>query len=226
LNKVLSLGQIGKYYGEPPSGVQALHDISFSANCGDFIGIIGKSGAGKSTLINLLAGIDQPTSGRICVMDTDLSELSENQLAAWRGLNIGVVYQNFQLLNQLTVIDNMLLAMDFCGNYRERHSRKDAMRILRDLEIEDQADKLPTQISGGQKQRAAIARALANDPPLLLADEPTGNLDTVTSGRIFDLFERLAADGHTVLVATHDASKQDFFSRVIQLADGEIAHAS
>ena len=226
MNDFLVIDQVNKYYGVPPHGVQALRNISFTALPGDLIGIIGKSGAGKSTLINLLAGIDRPTSGDITIMGTNLSTLAEENLAVWRGLHIGVVYQTFQLLNQLTVLDNILLAMDLCGKYRERTSQKIAMRILRDLEIEDQYDKLPVDISGGQKQRAAIARALANDPPLLLADEPTGNLDTTTAGHIITLFQQLAADGRTIIVVTHDRSSQDTFSRVLQLANGEIINAS
>jgi putative ABC transport system ATP-binding protein len=226
LKELLVIDRVNKYYGTSPHGVQALRDISFTARSGDLIGVIGKSGAGKSTLINLLAAIDRPTSGNITVMDTSLSTLAEDKLAVWRGLHIGVVYQTFQLLNQLTVLDNILLAMDLCGKYRERTSRKAAMRILRDLEIEDQADKFPGHISGGQMQRAAIARALANDPPLLLADEPTGNLDTTTASHIFTLFQRLAATGRTIIVVTHDRSRQDIFTRVLQLKDGEIIHAS
>jgi len=226
LNNIIKTDSVNKHYGIPPGGVHALKDISFSAERGELIGIIGKSGAGKSTLVNLLAGIDRPTSGTVAIMETDLSSQTEDHLATWRGLNIGVVYQTFQLLNQLTVIDNILLAMDLCGNYHNYDSRQIALRILRDLEIEDQADKFPARISGGQKQRAAIARALANDPPLILADEPTGNLDTLTAQRIFDLFQQLANNGRTVLVVTHDRSKKNLFSRVLSIDDGEINHVS
>jgi len=224
-NMFLNIVDVNKYYGKPPTGVHALQDISFSAGQGELIGVIGKSGAGKSTLINLLAGIDRPTSGTVMIMDTDLSSQSENRLATWRGLNIGVVYQTFQLLNQLTVMDNILLAMDLCGNYRGRNNHKTAMRILQDLEIEDQANKYPSLISGGQKQRAAIARALANDPPLILADEPTGNLDTLTAQHIFDLFQHLSDQGRTVIVVTHDHTNQDVFTRVLKIEDGHITHA-
>jgi len=226
LKQVITLEKVNKYYGIPPSGTQALKEISFSVNEGDFIGIIGKSGAGKSTLINLLAGIDQPTSGIITSLETDFSKFSEDKLAAWRGQNIGVVYQTFQLLNQLSVLDNILLAMDFVGNYRQFTSHKKAIQLLQELEIEDQANKLPTQLSGGQRQRAAIARALANDPKIILADEPTGNLDTITSQRIFDLFSKLVFEGRAVLVVTHDKSKRDIFSRIFEITDGEIINAS
>jgi len=226
LPELLSVQHVNKMYGIAQQSVQALRDVSFNAQQGDLIGIIGKSGAGKSTLINLLAGIDRPTSGTITIMNADLSEMREDRLAVWRGMHIGVVYQTFQLLEQLTVLDNILLAMDLCGNYRENASREAALRILRNVEIEEQAYKLPSQISGGQKQRAAIARALANDPPLLLADEPTGNLDTLTADHIFGLFHQLASAGRTVIVVTHDRSRHADFSSVYNITDGEIQDAS
>jgi len=222
LTNIISVEQVNKCYGAPPHGIHALRDVSFSVQHGEVIGILGKSGAGKSTLINLLAGIDHPTDGKIMIMDNDFSMMSEDQLAIWRGLHIGVVYQTFQLLNQLSVLDNILIAMDLCGKYRERSSREKAMQILVELEIEDQAHKIPALLSGGQRQRAAIARALANDPPVLLADEPTGNLDSQTAEKIFSFFRQLAADGRTILIVTHDRSRKKDFSRILQLSDGEM----
>jgi putative ABC transport system ATP-binding protein len=224
LQKIINLKNVHKLYGTQPQVVNALANIDLDISEGEFIGVLGKSGAGKSTLINLLAGIDRISSGLICIQGIDLSNLNEDQLTGWRGKNIGVVYQTFQLLNQLTVIDNILLAMDFCGRLRDISSAENALTILRSLEIEDQAYKKPAQLSGGQKQRAAIARALANDPPIILADEPTGNLDSKTSATIINLFAQLTKQGRTVIVVTHDGSKRDIFSRVIDLKDGKIVN--
>lgn len=224
LPNIIHLENVHKLYGTQPQVVNALANIDLDISEGEFIGVLGKSGAGKSTLINLLAGIDRISSGLICIQGIDLSNLNEDQLTGWRGKNIGVVYQTFQLLNQLTVIDNILLAMDFCGRLRDISSAENALTILRSLEIEDQAYKKPAQLSGGQKQRAAIARALANDPPIILADEPTGNLDSKTSATIINLFAQLTKQGRTVIVVTHDGSKRDIFSRVIDLKDGKIVN--
>ncbi|MCD6577135.1 MAG: ABC transporter ATP-binding protein [Anaerolineaceae bacterium] len=222
MKKFICLENVNKQYGEEPQIVDALTNINLRIQQGEFIGVIGKSGAGKSTLINLLAGIDKATSGLVQIQGVNLSNMNEEQLTTWRGKNIGVVYQTFQLLNQLTIIDNILLAMDFCGKFKERISAAAAMNILQSLEIKDQAFKKPAQLSGGQKQRAAIARSLANDPPILLADEPTGSLDSQTSKTIFNLFSAIAKQGRTVIVVTHDISKRDLFSRIITLKDGKV----
>lgn len=222
LQNIIHLENVHKQYGSQPHVVNALVDIDLDICKGEFIGVLGKSGAGKSTLINLLAGIDRISSGLIRIQGIDLSDLNEDQLTVWRGKNIGVVYQTFQLLNQLTIMDNMLLAMDFCGRLRELTSAKNALSILRSLEIEDQAHKKPAQLSGGQKQRAAIARALVNNPPIILADEPTGNLDSKTSATILKLFGQITKHGRTVIVVTHDNSKRDIYSRVIDLKDGKV----
>jgi len=222
LNNIIHLEKVNKQYGGQPHGVHALVNIDLDINTGDFIGVLGKSGAGKSTLINLLSGIDRVTSGAIHIQGNNLSDLNEDQLTVWRGKNVGVVYQTFQLLNQLTILDNMLIAIDFCGGLINGSSTKHAMSILRSLEIEDQAYKKPSQLSGGQKQRAAIARALANDPAIILADEPTGNLDSNTSATILNVFSKLTEQDRTVIIVTHDISKKNIFSRVINLKDGKI----
>ena len=225
LEKIIQLEKVNKQYGAQPHGVHALTDIDLNFDSGDFIGILGKSGAGKSTLVNILAGIDRVTSGNVYIQGKNLSEMDEDALTLWRGKNVGVVYQTFQLLNQLTILDNMLLAMDFCGKSILDVNAKRAHAILASLEIEDQAYKKPPQLSGGQKQRAAIARALANDPPIILADEPTGNLDSKTSATILSVFSDLARQDRTVVVVTHDNSKENIFSKVIHLKDGNIIHA-
>ena len=184
--------------------------------------VVGKSGSGKSTLINLITGIDRPTSGELWVAGTPIHTLNENRLAVWRGRAVGVVFQFFQLLPTLTVAENVMLPMDLTGSCKgsERESR--AMRLLEAVEIADQAPKLPANISGGQQQRVAIARALANDPPLVVADEPTGNLDSRTSQAVVSLFERLVERGKTVLMVTHDMDLAQRAGRLVQLADGLI----
>ena len=191
---------------------------------GEFVGVIGKSGSGKSTLINMITGIDRPTSGEIYVGDVAVHTLNENQMAIWRGKNMGIVFQFFQLLPTLSLLENIMLPMDFCNVY-ESHERKDkAMDLLRLVEMEDHAHKLPTAISGGQQQRVAIARALANDPPIVIADEPTGNLDSKTADAIFALFENLVSQGKTIVMVTHDSSLARRVSRTLLIADGEIVN--
>jgi ABC-type lipoprotein export system ATPase subunit len=199
-----------------------LKGINAHFKSGEFVGVIGKSGSGKSTLINMITGIDRPTSGEIYVGDVAVHTLNENQMAIWRGKNMGIVFQFFQLLPTLSLLENIMLPMDFCNVY-ETHERKDkAMDLLRLVEMEDHANKLPTAISGGQQQRVAIARALANDPPIVIADEPTGNLDSKTADAIFALFENLVSQGKTIVMVTHDSSLAKRVSRTLLIADGEI----
>ena len=198
----------------------ALRGISLRIAAGDCVAVLGKSGSGKSTLLNLIAGLDRPTSGRVCVAGADLTSLSENQLALWRGHNLGVVFQFFQLLPTLTVEENIMLAMDFVGKIPAAQRRPRARELLALVGLVDQAAKLPSTLSGGQQQRAAIARALANDPPLILADEPTGNLDTETAADVDAVFHQLTQQGKTLLIVTHDASLARGAHRVIQLKDG------
>jgi ABC-type lipoprotein export system ATPase subunit len=184
--------------------------------------VIGKSGSGKSTLINMITGIDRPTAGEVMVGDTAVHRLRQGNLAAWRGRNIGVIFQFFQLLPTLTVVENIMLPMDFCsiGTMRQRHQR--AMALLEEVDLADQARKLPSRLSGGQRQRVAIARALATDPPILVADEPTGNLDSKTADSVFRLFERLVDEGKTILMVTHDNDLAERVTRTLIISDGEI----
>ncbi len=189
---------------------------------GDFVAVVGKSGSGKSTLINLITGIDRCTSGELWVAGTPIHTLSEDGLAVWRGRSVGVVFQFFQLLPTLTVVENVMLPMDLSNSFRDREREDRAMDLLEAVEIADQAHKLPANISGGQQQRVAIARALANDPPLVVADEPTGNLDSRTAQAVVGLFEQLVERHKTVLMVTHDMDLAHHAGRVVWLSDGLI----
>jgi ABC-type lipoprotein export system ATPase subunit len=211
-----------KTYHSTGGDVTALKDVDLQIDGGEFVAVIGKSGSGKSTLVNMVTGIDRPTSGEVLVGDTSIGTLSEGKLAQWRGRTVGVIFQFFQLLPTLTVIENVMLPMDFCHMYTPRERRERAMYLLEQVEIADQAFKLPSAVSGGQQQRAAIARALANDPPILLADEPTGNLDSKTAESVFRLFEKQVDEGKTILMVTHDKDLSKRASRTIMLSDGEI----
>jgi putative ABC transport system ATP-binding protein len=217
-----SLRRVGKVYGTPAGNFTALADVDFDLLPGEFLAVVGKSGSGKTTLANLLTGIDSATAGEIRSGDTTLTGKSEEQLTAWRGRNVGVVFQFFQLLPTLTVVENVMLPMDFCGVGKPAERRPRAIALLHRLGIADQADKLPVDLSGGQQQRAAIARALANDPPLLVADEPTGNLDSRTAIEVMDLFKSLTVDGRAVVMVTHERDLASYFTRTIELADGRI----
>jgi putative ABC transport system ATP-binding protein len=201
----------------------ALRGVSLRVASGDFIAVLGKSGSGKSTLLNLIAGIDRPTSGAVHAAGADLNRFSENQMAVWRGQNVGVVFQFFQLLPTLTVEENILLAMDFVGKIPAGDRRKRARDLLALVGLHDQSAKLPSALSGGQQQRAAIARALANNPPIVLADEPTGNLDSETSAAVAELFHGLIDEGKTLLIVTHDDNLARRAHRIIRLKDGFIA---
>jgi putative ABC transport system ATP-binding protein len=208
-----------------PAGGQTFHalrGISLSVPAGDFLAVLGKSGSGKSTLLNLIAGLDRATSGEVHVAGADLSRMGENKLAPWRGANLGVVFQFFQLLPTLTVAENLLLAMDFVGKISAMHRRARARYLLDLVGLTDHAAKLPSALSGGQQQRAAIARALANNPPIVLADEPTGNLDSETAASVAELFHRLVDEGKTLLIVTHDENLARRADRVIELKDGVI----
>ncbi len=219
---LIDLNVVTKAYQTDAGLFMALKGIDLHVEAGEFVAIIGKSGSGKTTLINMITGLDRPTEGEILVGGEAIEKLGENQLAIWRGRTIGVVFQFFQLLPTLTSLENVMLPMDFCGtpSFIERRAR--ARELLALMEIEDQANKLPSKLSGGQQQRVAIARALATDPPILAADEPTGNLDSKTSAAVFALFERLTNLGKTILMVTHDPDLARRAGRQLHIADGVI----
>ncbi len=216
------LKDLHKRYASAAGQFTALKQVSLDLMPGEFVAVVGKSGSGKSTLLNLATGIDSVTSGEVWVDGSAVHSMNESQLAAWRGKHVGVVFQFFQLLPTLTVAENVMLPMDFCDTWPRAERRQRAMALLSRLGIADQADKLPATLSGGQQQRAAIARALANDPALVVADEPTGNLDSDTTRDIMALFAKLAKDGKTVLMVTHERDFAPYFTRTITLADGAI----
>ena len=219
---MIDLRDVVKVYETGAGGTTVLKNISLQVQPGEFVSVVGPSGSGKSTLLNMITGIDRPTSGEVYVGGQAVYKLSENQLARWRGRNVGVIFQFFQLLPTLTILENVMLPMDFCNVYRRRERKARAMHLLEQVGIAGHAHKLPSALSGGEQQRAAIARALANDPPLLVADEPTGNLDTTTANEVFRLFEGLVAQGKTMMVVTHDRSLSARTQRVIHLLDGRI----
>jgi ABC-type lipoprotein export system ATPase subunit/CRP-like cAMP-binding protein len=191
---------------------------------GEFVAVIGKSGSGKSTFINMITGIDRPTSGEVIIDGAPVHSFTESQMAAWRGRNLGIVFQFFQLFPTLTLLENVILPMELNNLYSKRERRERAMHLLRMVEMVEQAHKLPSTISGGQQQRVAIARSLANNPPLIVADEPTGNLDSKTAAKIFSLFEELVASGKTILMVTHDSDLASRVNRTILISDGEIVN--
>ena len=219
---LIELSEVVKAFEVEAGTFYALRGVDLSVRCGEFVAVIGKSGSGKSTLINMITGIDRPTSGEVNIGGVAVHKLTENQLAMWRGRNIGVVFQFFQLLPTLSVLDNIVLPMDFCGCYDTAERPRRALELLELVGLADQAGKLPTALSGGQQQRAAIARALANDPPILVADEPTGNLDSATADAVFSLFENLVAQGRTILMVTHDNDLARRVQRSVQVSDGRI----
>jgi putative ABC transport system ATP-binding protein len=223
---LVELRDVVKTYYTGAGEVTVLGDISLQVREGEFVSVVGPSGSGKSTMLNMVTGIDRPTSGEVYVAGQALHGLSENRLALWRGEHVGIIFQFFQLLPTLTVLENVMLPMDFCASRRaaRRERRQRAMDLLDLVGIADQAGKLPNALSGGQQQRAAIARALANDPPLLVADEPTGNLDTATADQVFGLFEELAAQGKTVICVTHDGALSRRTGRVLHLLDGRLQY--
>ena len=219
---LIDLRDVVKDYVTDAGPFRALKAVSLQVDAGEFIAVVGRSGSGKSTLINMITGIDRPTSGLVVIGGTNLPGLSESRVAQWRGRTVGVIFQFFQLLPTLTVVENVMLPMDFAGlwNPKERHER--AMHLLELVGLEDQERKLPMSTSGGQQQRAAIARSLANDPPLIVADEPTGNLDETTAEEVFELFETLVEGGRTIVMVTHDHELAARTRRTVHMVDGAI----
>lgn len=216
-----------KVYATAAGEFRALQGINLQVGRGEFMGVIGKSGAGKSTLLNMITGVDHLTSGEVTVhangSPVSIHQMKEDEIAYWRGRHLGVVFQSFQLLPMLTLVENITLPIDLCGKFSPKQARARALELLRLVEIEGHADKYPSQISGGQQQRVAIARALANDPLILVADEPTGSLDSVTSEHIFEVFEHLVSDqGKTIVMVTHDRILAPRFTRTVEIMDGEL----
>ncbi|MBI4303713.1 MAG: ABC transporter ATP-binding protein [Chloroflexi bacterium] len=219
---LIQLSNVQKAYKTEAGDFLALRNVKLLIGRGEFVGIIGKSGSGKSTLINMISGIDRPTKGEINIAGVPVHTLGEGEMAKWRGKNLGIVFQFFQLLPILTVIENVMLPMDFCHLYSPSERRKKALEVLESVGVAQYANKLPSQVSGGEQQRVAIARALANDPPIILADEPTGNLDSKTAELVFELFESLVASGKTIVMVTHDSDLAKRVQRTIVISDGEI----
>lgn len=220
---VIQLNKIIKRFPMGECEITILKGISLDVGAGEFVSIVGPSGNGKSTLLNMITGIDHPSEGEVVVNGRFIHQMSENQLAQWRGQEVGIIFQFFQMLPALSLLQNVMLPMDFARKYTPQVRRERAMQLLAQVDLADQAHKLPGTVSGGQQQRAAIARALANDPPLLVADEPTGNLDSKTATAVFDLFHQLVAQGKTMLMVTHDKELARQIPRVVEIRDGRIA---
>ena len=219
---MIELRGVSRAYRTPQGEFFALAGVDLCVAPGELIAVVGTSGSGKSTLINLVAGIDRPTAGSVRVAGVDVGALGESALAGWRGTTVGVVFQFFQLLPTLTILENVGLPIDFCGTAPPTEARARALHLLDRVGIADQAHKLPSALSGGQQQRAAIARALANDQPVIAADEPTGNLDSRTAASVLELLAALARDGKTVVLVTHERELGRIADRVITLADGRL----
>ena len=227
---ILQLNHISKIYASGAGDFTALDQIDIDIYPGEFLGIVGKSGAGKSTLLNMISGVSEVSSGQVLFHPPEqpnadpisVHDLSQNDLALWRGLNLGIVYQSFELMPMLDLLNNVMLTQDFTGRFQGKLSRERAQELLELVEIGEHSHKIPAHVSGGQRQRVAIARALVNDPPIIVADEPTGSLDAATSETIFKIFEKLVERGKTVIMVTHDRNLAGRFSRALEISDGRI----
>lgn len=219
---MIVLKNVTKEFGDKEKTVKAINNISLTISEGEYVAIIGKSGSGKSTLLNIITGIDHPTEGTVILNNKEIGTLNESELAKWRGKNTGIIFQFFQLIPTITILENILLAMEFVNVIPKREREKQAGSLLELVGIPEQANKMPSTLSGGQQQRAAIARALANNPDIIVADEPTGNLDSKTAQDIHNLFHKLVQQGKTVIVVTHDNSSMNKYKRVITISDGSI----
>ena len=219
---MIKLSGVTKVFAGNNGSFTALSNIELQLAKGEFVAIVGKSGSGKSTLLNMLTGIDHPDSGTAIINGTQVHTLTESRLASWRGTNIGIVFQFFQLIPTLSILENLLLAMDFVDVIPKPERTPRARKLLQLVGIEKHADKFPAELSGGEQQRAAIARALANDPPILVADEPTGNLDSKNANEIHALFKQFAKDGKAVIVVTHEDVSASGYDRIITLRDGTL----
>ncbi len=219
---LIEMRGINKIFKSGAGEFKALDDINLDFYRGEFVGIVGKSGSGKSTLANMITGIDHPSSGDITIEEQVINKMDESRMSVWRGNNLGIVFQFYQLLPMLTLLENVILPMDFCNRYEVSEREPRARELLGLVGLQDLADELPAMTSGGQQQSAAIARALANDPPIMIADEPTGNLDTRTAESVFELFAALVEKGKTIIMVTHDPALAARTSRVVRLRDGKI----
>ncbi|MFN2110285.1 MAG: ATP-binding cassette domain-containing protein, partial [Anaerolineae bacterium] len=219
---LIQMRRIVKTFKTPAGDFTALKGVDADFHQGEFVSVVGKSGSGKSTLVNMITGIDRPTSGEVKIGDTYVHHLSESDMAKWRGRNLGIVFQFYQLLPMLSLLENVMLPMDFCNMYAPDTRERRALELLDMVGLADYAHKMPSAVSGGQQQSAAIARALANDPPVIVADEPTGNLDSRAAEAIFGIFENLAQRGKTILMVTHDSTLAQRAARTLLLADGEV----
>lgn len=219
---IIQIKDVVKTFQVGGNPVTILKGVSFDVKAGEFLSIVGPSGNGKSTLLNMVTGIDRPSSGEIVVTGKQVHKMSEDGLAAWRGENVGIIFQFFQMLPALSLLQNVILPMDLANKYESKERRARAEHLLEIVGLVDQMDKLPSAVSGGQQQRAAIARALANDPPLIVADEPTGNLDSRTSHDVFELFTNVVSQGKTMLMVTHDKELAKRVPRVVEILDGRI----
>jgi ABC-type lipoprotein export system ATPase subunit len=220
MQSTIVLNQAGRTYMQGAVQTVALQPLSLTLTAGEFVAVTGASGSGKSTLLNLMSGVDRPTSGTVTVGGVALNGLTENDLARFRGTHVGIVFQFFELIQTLTALENIVLAMDLVAAIPKAVRRERAMGLLDSMGVAGQAKKLPSRLSGGEQQRVAVARALANDPAVLLADEPTGNLDQRNGERVTTLFEQCVADGRTVIIATHEYRDLSRYHRVLRLADG------
>jgi putative ABC transport system ATP-binding protein len=224
---IVELKDIVKSFPVGSDEITILHGISLNIHQGEFVSIVGPSGNGKSTLLNMVTGIDRPSDGKVIVTGRPVHAMSENELAKWRGQQVGIIFQFFQMLPSLSILQNVVLPMEFAKKFGRSERRERAMGLLDMVGLADQANKLPSMVSGGEQQRAAIARALATDPPLLIADEPTGNLDAKTAGQVFDLFMKLIEEqGKTMLMVTHDQELADRIPRKVEIVNGRIAYDS
>jgi putative ABC transport system ATP-binding protein len=219
---LIEMSQINKVFKTTSGDFPALKEITACFYSGQFVSVVGRSGSGKSTLVNILTGIDRPTSGTVSIAGTDIHRMSESKRSLWRGRNLGIVFQFFQLLPMLTLRENVMLPMDFCDIYDRSERDGRAENLLKLVGLESCGDKLPAAVSGGQQQSAAIARALANDPPIIIADEPTGNLDSKAANAVFHIFEELVEQGKTILMVTHDPALARLTQRVLLITDGEL----